>query len=299
MGFRSTGVVLDNALSHMSITLSKLSNGNVRIDNYSEIVVAIDSVRRLGVIEAEIKDFEKSKINLYTQDSNGACEFTTTMFNRFANILATIRNEVRVSNMLIKKMLPNEAEHTLHVKLPISNTYKNVSESFVSINKIFELSFPEEKGNIKVNNFDNGSLLIDISVGSIIVLKTFGSLVKVATNLFVKIQQARLVSQQITELIGDSKERIEIKKKLDVQIEELISSQINEEKLATDKETEGKLTKSVKILNDLMDQGATFEPGIKSLNDMKETWPTLSEIAKLPITNGKLGQQEQIAHDKD
>lgn len=304
MNFRTVSIIVDKYWEILeNIETREVSHGGIRyldVTNYEELINAVKEIQKLGFINFEISELEELGLKINFQSPNGEARMEASVFNKFKTIIEYIQRETVSISILLAKQLPAQNENSLTIELPNYELYSDLAEGIKSIEKIFQLALPDKaKDQIKIQNFDSGSLWLEIGLMSSVSLCFIGGMVKVVSNIFVKIQQAKISQQQVEEAVSDSKQRQAVKEALKNKlIKDLESDSISflnsqgEDDPSPERINE--VAKAFEMLGDLMDQGANFTPAYNALETVKEAFPNQEFVKSLPTTAKQIASRKQL-----
>lgn len=304
MNFRTVSIMVDKYREILkNVEGHEVSYGGMKyvdVTNYAELINAVTELQKLGFIDFEISELEKLGLKINFQSSNGATRMDSSVYNKFVTIIRYLQRETASVSILLEKQLPAQNENSLTIELPNYELYSDLAEGMKSIEKIFQLALPDKaKDQIKIQNFDSGSLWIEIGLMSSVSLGFIGGMVKVVSNIFVKIQQAKISQQQVEEAVSDSEQRQAVKEALKNKlIKDLESDSISflnsqgEDDPSPERINE--VAKAFEMLGDLMDQGANFTPAYNALETVKEAFPNQEFVKSLPTTAKQIASRKQL-----
>lgn len=261
---------------------------------------AVAEIQTLGYIDHEVTELQDLGITVKFQSTDGSIRMDEGTFNTFEKIINFIQRETVSISILLGDHLPDQSENSLTIELPDYKMYSDLTDGMKSIEKIFQLALPDKaKDQILIQNFDSGSLWLEITLASSATLAFVGGMVKIVSTVFIKIQQSKIAVQQVEEVVSDSKQRTIIKealtsklvKDLEEDSQSFLLSQ-GEENPSPERVTE--VAKAFEMLGTLMDQGANFTPAYTALDSVKESFPAQEYMKSLPTKAKQLAASKQI-----
>lgn len=304
--FRYTQQILKENVPYITDFIKRThtyESGFYHITEYSSLVEKIMNIGKLGFIDFELQEFEDSKIDLHVITTNNKIKMDTNTYTRFKDICKFIQRESKSMLILINKLLPDQKENSITIGLPQYKEYFNVVDFFKKIKTITELIYHEEsEEDIEIQNFDSGSLWIELAFNGAASLTFFGGIVTLASNMFTKYQEHRVTNKQIELVMSNAEQLADIKKQLN---DKFLSEIQNEATLFLDARGEPhtpeqitSITKAIVMLDELIDLGTTFQPAYNALDNVKEEFPTIQNLLDLPTKGGKqLTNPHSLTHN--
>ncbi|EOB3454974.1 hypothetical protein ACIJDO_000089 [Enterococcus hirae] len=287
MRFRETKEIIDNNLNKLDFKSSSLHNGGYKIEDYSDLISAINNIQPLGFIDKEIKSLMSIETPLNYQTASGSMTMDTTTYQKFSKHVQTIIDKCEAIKTVIEISLPEQSDLSLTVGLPDIKSIPELTDFYKQLSKIFTLYFEKDADKIEIQNYDSGSLWTEIIFGSAAIMMSFGSLIKLCSHIFIKIREHKIAELQFDELEFDHQMKQELKRKLlDKALNDIESDVITflPEEDKTNKEKIGNTSKALMLLYELLDKGTTFETALKTNEEIKESFPSLDTMKSLPVS---------------
>ena len=188
-------------------------------------------------------------------------------------------------------------ENEVSIKLPTANQLSNVVESLSRIDKILSqaMSILPESPPISVRRWENGSLWIDMLVGSASGVVLIGGIAWAAACAFKKYQEGRLL-EKMSESLGMKNEVLGVLRDgVDRAVNEIIDAEAKrlDEKHSKAKgevETIGRLQFCIRELYEMVRAGTEVHPSLLAPEDVKNVFPNMEEVLGLPSTQKLLTQ---------
>ncbi|MDQ8487306.1 hypothetical protein Q3F42_05505 [Enterococcus faecium] len=288
MRFRETKEIIDNNLNKLVFQASSTNNGNYRVENYSDLIFAINNIQPLGFIDKEIKALMSIKTPLNYQTALGSMTMDATTYQKFLKHVQTIIDKCEAIKTVIEISLPEQSDLSITVGLPDIKSIPELTDFYKKLSKIFTLYFEKDADKIEIQNYDSGSLWTEILFGSATIMMSFGSLIKLCSHIFIKIREHKIAEMQFEELELDHEIKEELKRKLlDKALSDIESDVVTflPEDNKTDKEKIGNTSKALILLYELLDKGTTFETALKTNKKIKENYPSLETMKSLPVSS--------------
>lgn len=307
MRFRYVEKVIDENIKTLEDFLNNppsATNGFLLIENYSDLMTSINNIAALGFISFELNELNQISGTLQKGTLQDSINMDETNFKPFRKICEFIYRESAAINIVIDDLIPKQKPDSMTIGLPNYEEYSQLSKFFTKISKINDLLFDEKNSSeVKIQNFDSGSLWIELAFNASASLIIFGGAVNLASNCFLKIQHHRIVKKEIDSVIENNEQRKAIQASL---TEKFISEIQSDTKLFLESNGEvpnservASVSKAIELLGDLMDQGTTFQPAYNAIESVKEEFPTIERLLDLPTQVKSLKNQQSISHDEN
>ncbi|MGG5324200.1 hypothetical protein IGJ62_001835 [Enterococcus pernyi] len=287
MRFRETKEIIDNNLNKLEFQSSSLHNGGYKVDDYSDLIFAINNIQPLGFIDKEIKALLSIETPLNYQTASGSMTMDNTTYQKFCKHVQTIIDKCEAIKTVIEISLPEQSDLSLTVGLPDIKSIPELTDFYKQLSKIFTLYFEEDADKIEIQNYDSGSLWTEIIFGSAAIMMSFGSLINLCSHIFIKIREHKIAEMQFDEIEFDHQIKQELKRKLlDKALNDIESDVVTflPEEDKTNKEKVGNTSKALLLLYELLDKGTTFETALKTNEEIKESFPSLDTMKSLPVS---------------
>lgn len=243
-------------------------------------------VEQISILK-ELSFYNSTSENLIIQDA----EFRV-LKNEFA-LLHKLITEIINS---LKIVIPNEDSNIVSIKIPNPQSFTDISKTTDSLDKIFSQTIHNEdiNGSFKVVNFDTGSYWIDVMFsGGAQVLHLVAAISWGAAVVYKKIQEGRLLNEQVKALKISNEAQIEINKK-NKEVENSLAQKeaefiFNSFYKSHDPEQVGRIKLALNELAELFSKGTEIYPSLDAPKDVKNEFPDIkaiesveSKIKKLP-----------------
>lgn len=140
-------------------------------------------------------------------------------------------------------------------------------------------------GNLKLSNFDNGSLWIDVTLGTIMATKTFAAIVSSAFYCMKEYKKLKLIeieyqkNQIYLENLKNIKEMNKelIKKYVEREAAGILSTHYNISK-ETDAEFLERMKNTIIEFSKLIEKGTEIHPALEVANEIKHEFPDFKNL---------------------
>jgi hypothetical protein len=202
------------------------------------------------------------------------------LFTSFQNLLNDLIGETR--------------SNVISVKLPKLNDLEGLANAANIFHKIFSQAIINDKinGEIKIDNVENGSIWLDIFLGTTAAVTLIGNIVWSAAVIYKKIQEGRMFAEHVNSLKikNESLEDIRVAQQItiDLMIESEAKHIFSENFGGDDNEQIERLKNSIKLLSDQIDKGAEIHPALSAPEDVKNLFPKTENFLSLESKIKKL-----------
>ena len=189
--------------------------------------------------------------------------------------------------IVLEEIMTDPKENTIYIKFPAINDLQDLSTASSTFNTIFsQIIFEEEiGGQIKIESVENGSVWLEIFVGSIKAVSIIGAIAYSAALAFREIQKALYIAEtrRTRKLQNDKIESLQAAHKL--LLDDLIdaeASHINNEYFSkADPERLGRIRNIIGMLSEEMNKGAEVHPSLKASEETVKLFPDMKNLPSM------------------
>lgn len=198
----------------------------------------------------------------------------------------------------LQDIVLDSKENTVYIKLATVNDLNDLSNTASVFSTIFSQIILEEEigGQIKIESVENGSVWIEVFVGSIKAVSIIGAIAYSAALAFREIQKGLYISEsrRTRKLDNDKIEYLQTAQKL--LLDDLIDAEahhINAEYFTKDNpERIARIKNVIGMLSEEMNKGAEVRPSLKASLDTTKLFPDMKNLLTMvsrikEITNKK------------
>jgi hypothetical protein len=285
MRLRRIKKTLENNIVFLNYKREYLS-GNQPGYLYTDITnlkIAIEKVKNLGLYEPLISDIETSIIFSTSQDEIILTDSKED--SRLKKGLEVVRSGCHALLIILKELYhEKEDESTIYIQMPKIKDLEDLSKKSKQLHTAISQSIldPSIKGTIKIKSYDIGSLWIVISVGSAIAVKLIGGIVWAAAVIRKKKMEFKRFEQHVrclkikTESMEDLKDAQ--KKQLEVSLEAEADNLVAQFYKGRNAEKTERVKYSIKLISDLMDKGVEIHPALNASKEVGNIFPDYKNI---------------------
>jgi hypothetical protein len=180
-------------------------------------------------------------------------------------------------------------ESQVSIKLGKGNQFSTVTEKLNSLEKILSqaMSVMDDSNTVQVKGWENGSLWIDLIVGSSSALLLIGGLSWSAACAYKKYQEGRILSTMCEAQAIKNDVLSAIQESTSNGIKAIIEAEakrldLKHSKKSGDHETIARLTHCIRELFEMMKEGTEIHPSLTAPENVKNVFPKLNEVLGLP-----------------
>lgn len=286
MRFREQLAIINENIDNLTVEVEQsqtLGVNYTHVTNTKTLAQAIQNIATIGFLKHEIESFialgsSINPISDYQMGKNDAITFTA--------LIEQIKLKTEAVKFSIELSLPEQSENSITIGLPDYTQFKSVEDATTQLNKSLTIicGIENYRSDIQIQNFDSGSLWLEIVVATPAVVGFIGFVIKTAFSVvsYYRTLQSQKLSLKSMDIEVSEKENLY--KGLDdlfqYQVRQTIENAVNNGNKQIDPEDLSKLTKAVELLIPLLEQGATFAPANTQNPEIKAEFPT-KEIMKL------------------
>lgn len=260
------------------------------ISNLKVIRETLNHIESLGLFQDVVRELQNSVIFTTKNDSIRVQQIESAAIDNHLSLLKSLaENFLKV----LMSTVPEETTDSINIKLPPVNDFDELSKVSRELHlAITQVIYNDEiNGQTRIASVENGSIWLNVIVGTTAVT-LIGSLVWSAAVIYKKIQEGKLLEQQIRGL-----------KVKNTSLEDILAAQKAETKLIIQAEAEylnseffqndpagniEKLKNSVTIFADLIAKGAEIHPALVAPENVSNLFPDPTKLIGLESKIKKL-----------
>jgi hypothetical protein len=242
----------------------------------------INAIESTGLLKNEIAQIKTSGIFSTAKDE------LTINVNEARGIRVPMDSLVKIVialNQSLAEITGTTRDNSISVKLPNVNDFDDLAKTSSIFHTILTQSIinDEIKGQVKIDSVENGSIWLDIYLGSAPALALVGGLAWSAAVVYKKIQEGRIIEEHVKSLKIKNESLMEIKdaqkKAIDLMIEAEANQLYSENfKTADNHEQIERLKHSIKLLSEQIDKGAEIHPALNTPENVTNLFPDMKHM---------------------
>lgn len=267
----------------LTIRAVGLGGGSTRVENFTAALEAATHVRAAGILQ-DVCD--RIIAEPFTLAVNDVIVVDQSTYNAFNSALNELRQKSSQLADVLELVLQPQSSESMSFKLPDSSDLSDVGQTLAQMDKMLQqlVLHPSIGGSVRLENFDRGSLWVDIFLGTSAALTVLLSLVK----LYYKAKDLSVVHKTKLAVFDDVKGAVDLRntfrdaleKQVKEQEESHVQSLLEKFGLGDDHEYRGRFTFAKKELFALLDKGLEIHPAL-----LDSTPP---DVVLIPGTKGLL-----------
>lgn len=284
MKLKELKVLLKDVISDLKYKFEETKQGNNAIavfSNLNQFRNAFNLLETSDLFKKEIENLRKGPIFTTGQDfiniNLGEGRQIKNQLEEFVRIVGSVSQS-------IGQIGGENEQDSVSIKLPDIRDFKELSDISADFHKILSQSILNDQinGEVRIDNVENGSIWIDVYLGSAAAVSLIGGLAWASSVIYKKINEGRIIEQHVTSLKikNDSLKEIQEKQKkaLDLMIEAEAKNLYSDNFEGNDNEQIERLKMSIKMLSDLIDRGAEIHPALNQPESVKNLFPKSKEL---------------------
>jgi hypothetical protein len=261
---------------------------HIKFEHLKKFRKGLNIIAKTELFKNEINTLRASAIFTNVQDTLNVLHSEGVPLS---NVIDNFQKIVVSLNDTLFDISGEPSEHSVSIKLPETRDFEDLSKSSQILHKIFNQSICNEhiKGQVNIENVENGSIWLDVGLNSGAAVALIGSLTWSAAVVYKKIQEGRLIAQHVKGLGIKNDSLKEIQKKQAEALDLIIDAegqQLYKENFEGDNNEQiERLKHSVKLLSELIDKGAEIHPALNQPEKVTNLFP---DMKNLPLVESKI-----------
>ncbi|MBS4061643.1 MAG: hypothetical protein KG029_14690 [Bacteroidetes bacterium] len=273
----------------------KNNQGQISQSTFTNLISfrnGINLLENTGLLKNEINQIKKSGIFSTTQDD------LTLNFTEGRSLKLPMDSLIKIVvalNTSLSKITGTTRENSISIKLPKINDFEDLAKTSSTFHTILTQSIinDEINGQVKIDSVENGSIWLDIYLGSAPALALVGGLAWSAAVVYKKIQEGRIIEEHVKSLKIKNESLKEIKDAQKKAIDLMIDAEANQLysenfKVADNHEQIERLKHSIKLLSEQIDKGAEIHPALNTPENVSNLFPDMKHLELLESRIKKL-----------
>lgn len=281
MRLRETRELLKKHSHLITYSYEQTKSGEYKVSGLQKAINAIDNLSSLGIFEKDINRLKRFPSVYYTKNNDDIIRIPEQVHIQVLSVVSTVKEKVDDYQKLISYSIPEQNENVISVKLPQYEDLKDLSKFFKDLDTALHTGLVTKgyQDDYELQNFDTGSLWVDIFMISSAAVGFLGEIVTTAVNIKGKIQEFQIMQNQIDHKLDMSEEQKQnikfLREILEQQMNTIIEAEIkmingNKE---IDKEGLSQMRTSVKMIADLINKGTQFHSPLDAPPEVQQAFP--------------------------
>lgn len=278
-------------------TIEKRGGSNIAIAVFSKLIDFRKGIRRLestNLLQDELEKIKKSGIFSTTEDILKVNQSEGRVLKIPMIELQKIVNSL---NKTFSKLSGTTRENSISIKLSSITDFQDLSKVAGVFHTILSQSVinDEIKGKVKIDSVENGSIWLDVYLGSASALTLVGGLAWSAAVVYKKINEGKIIEQYVKGLKIKNESLKEIrdaqKKAIDLMIDAEANQLYSENfKNGENNEQIERLKHTIKLLSEQLDKGAEIHPALNAPEQVSNLFPNMKHLELIESKIKKLTQ---------
>lgn len=279
--------------SKMNLVYTGEQNGNRTIRNHHELSRFIADLKKREIVPDVISEIT-GPIEKYLSHGSDAIVLSLQDAVKFEQTIDTLRLCLKCIAKSIESTLVADDERTVHIKLPALKDYGDFSDIIRDLNNSIAVTIRDTSINssMEVNGFDNGSLWIRITIGSIVGLNIVGGIVYAGYAVMNKQKEYEAVCLTIrnAKIASDHAEAVQkgINDSIRLLVEAEAKALMKANKIEENVELANKLTHSIERMSVLLHRGMELHPSQKVNIESQKEFPKIENIPLIQLRSVNL-----------
>ncbi|MBA6157024.1 hypothetical protein H3Z83_10890 [Tenacibaculum sp. S7007] len=287
MKIKELKILLKEVLIDLDYKYEEGKQGNSLMSVFSNLDQfrnGINALESSDLLKKEITNVRKSSIFTTAKDFVNLNASEGRQLNAKLEELKRIVSSVSQS---IDQIGGKTEENTVSIKLPEVRDFEDLSKFSSEFHKVLNQSIvnDEIKGEVRIDSVENGSIWLDVYLGSAAAVSLIGGLTWASAVVFKKIQEGRIIQKHVESLgvKNESLKEIQVKQKeaLSLMINAEANNLYNENFKNENNEQVERLKLSIKMMSDLIDKGAEIHPALNQPEKVKNLYPKMTNLKTL------------------
>ncbi|BDS13191.1 hypothetical protein [Aureispira anguillae] len=270
---------------------------------FKELIFFREGIRMLNSLELFSEGISFFWKSFVFQTSSNSFRVNYNIGEHFIDQYEFFIKMFRILHNELSRLVPKEKEHSVLIKLSKISDFDDLAKNSKKINDILSQTIlrPEIDGKIEITSVGNGSIWIEVCLGSLAAVKLLSSLFQTGASIYKEIQKARIMEKNIEALGIKNESLTEIKEAQKKLIKQLIDAEsIQLTKKFYQKEEQEQILRvknSIEIISELIQKGSELHPSINAPEEVTKLFPDFKELesvsSKMALLNIRNAQEDK------
>lgn len=292
MRLRETRELLRKQRDNLELVYEQRKDGRISITGIEKLINNVNDLAKLGFLDPDIERLKSIPNIYYGRSTDDLILIEPSLFNTLHGIFKSITEKVDAILKVIDISIPEQRENVISVKLPNYKEINELSDFFKNLDLALRcgLKVSEVNGNYSLENFDTGSMWVDVffSTSSLVF---FGKLLELAVNYRKSSTELEITRKHLELLDIQSEHQASLKEALENQLNLLADQQLKllqEDGQTYDPDSLANIRKSIQLLSDLINKGTQFHPPLDAPKEVTQSFPESLRTELLETSRGLL-----------
>ncbi|MCC6582233.1 MAG: hypothetical protein IT271_00875 [Chitinophagales bacterium] len=285
-------------LLNISSEILNTSKGNVfeihGLNNFRKAIMILDE---LYLLQEQVNILTQTNVYKSGNDFISANQSDGSSFLRLNDDL--LEKAILIRNV-IKQITPEEKENSISIKLPPTKDFEELSKFSKDIHIALSQILYNDKigGKAEITSVENGSIWLNVFLGSSAAITLIGGVVWASMVIFKKLQEGRMLEQQVRSLNIKNDSLKEIQEKQKIALNLMIESEAKllfDENFSIEESPEQieRLKNSIDLFSKIIEKGAEIHPGLLAPESVANLFPNPSNLIGLESKINKLNRASE------
>jgi hypothetical protein len=291
MRLRAMNELINQSLDNLSYGATGRGDSTYIIEESQQAIRAIQNLKGFEFLAEDIQQLMGLETIYFNRAVPDRIIVDSNTFQTFKRIIDTATIKIQAVKEAIEQSVPEQDAHSISIKLPDFHAISDVGSFFDKLGKVLDQAIVNEyiKGSVKLQNFDSGSLWVEVIVGGTVALAFIGRMTKAAAAIRNEVYEWKFMKKKLEgisvkqaaleEVDKALKDSVETKARLEAKMV-MQEFNINE----TDQEYHTKLTYAIRAMGELIFQGTEFHHALRAPDEAKQQFPETKQPSQLEST---------------
>lgn len=279
--------IIQAELPNLKIQTEQQTHGNQTYQVFKEAAKyrkAVENISETGLFINEINHLRNT---LLFTSSQGNVKIVNNESRPVIDLIDRLLILVNGFLESLKEVIPQELPESISIKLPNVKDFDSLSKAAADFHKVLSQTILSEEigGKIEIKNVENGSIWLDVFLGTSAAISLVGGLTWSAAVVYKKLQEGRILEKQVKALDiknASLKEIQEKQKELLNQVIEVEANHLHSENFSSkDHEQVERLKHSIRLLAELLDKGAEVHPALQAPEQVSNLYPDFKKLGTI------------------
>lgn len=283
--------ILNNNIDDLEYAEREVNSSTFILNGTQKVIKAVEELKQLNFLTTEINELMSLENIYYSKSEKDEIRVDHPSARKFKEIVSEIYTKSIAVLDAIDQAIPNQKENSISIKLPDYSDLDQLQKFFNKLNNSLDkaLKIEQIKGSVTIQNFDSGSLWVELVInGGTKAISFVGSLTYAAVVLSKKVKENKLMQANIDSLNirNESMKDLQsaLKKQIDAITEAETKNLLGEQKIQCDNEDLERMKHSVKTLAELITEGTQIKHALNAPEEVAENFPDFSNINLIEST---------------
>jgi hypothetical protein len=290
--------ILENTdINSLRLGIEVAGPSSYKVTDINGFKKSIADIEQLEGFQPQIVAIKNTVLYEYTSD---ALTVGTDLKDSLIRLSTHLYYSAKALLDVLSNMYKIDGEMSISIKLPDISDLKELKDTIETLDKIFNQSIINEDidGNIRVENFDNGTLWIDVFVGSLKAVTVISSIAWSAAVICKKYQEVRIFKEYVESLkikTESMKDLLSAQKEMTKALIEAEAINIYDKNYDKTNKNEqvSRLAYAITTLAELMQKGAEIHPSLNAPETIGNLFPDMSKLDQIQSQIKQIEQKPQ------